>query len=328
MDMKHHDYQYLRQIQSQWRKEQQLIGKKFQIPYSMTYTSRSCHDKPITLLSTTNSSLTDQMIVTRQNRKRKTNRVSQHCSNNDFRIPPIFCAKCHLNPTECLCPDGIGQWWSYLHRRSSLLVGEDTFEKKSQSNSISGRHVNFETSSIDLSSIEQSTSNKPKLTSHPPHYVLLNWNDRQSLLKFLHTTQSLHNISHLTIEQLRQEITMNTHIHLFQSISDLLLTMSKEQQRISLCQIYIDPSYYSTREGTTSFSQSRLIADNYDLNRTLYSIRKISNLLGIKIDQHTNEFSFENRSTKQRKSILSQHSLFLASKIPSNIFRHSFVPTH
>lgn len=313
MNMKHHDYQ---QIQSRWRKEQQLIGKKFQISYSMTSTSPSCQKKSITLLSTTNFS---------SNRKRKPN---QRCSNDDSHIPPMFCAQCHSNPMKCQCSDGIGQWWSHLHRRSSSLMGENTREKKSRSHSLSIRHVNFERSLIDLSSIEQSISHKANFLSHSPQYVLLNWNDRSSLLKFLHTTQSIRNISHLSIEQLRHQIITNTSIHLFQSITDLFLTLSKEQQRISLCQIYIDPSYYSTRYGTDPFSQSHLIADNYDLNRTLYSIRKISNLLGVNIDQHANDFSFENRSTKQRKSILSQHSLFLASKMPSNIFQHSPTPSH
>ena len=309
--MQQQDYQCLLQIHSRWQKEQQLIRKKFQIPYNMTYTSRPCYHKLLTPLSNIQSSskLTDQHLLIQHKRKKQTNRMDKQCSMKDPRLPPIFCSKCHSNPIECSCEDGIGQWWTRLHQRSSLPF----LEKKSPSNSISVQHINFESSLIDLSSIEQSNS-------HKPHYVLLNWNDRQSLHNFLQTTQLTRNISNLPIEQLRQQISNTPHIHLFDSIIDLLLTMTKNQHRLSLCQIYIDPSYYSTIEGAHPFSYSTCIADNTDLHCTLNSIRKLAILLGLKIDPDANEFSSENLSTKQRKSILNQHSFYLASKMPSNIY--------
>ncbi len=124
----------------------------------------------------------------------------------------------------------------------------------------------------------------------------------------------------MTIEQLRKLITNNNHIHIFNSIIDLILTMNKEQHHTSLCHIYIDPFYYSTIQGTISLSQSQLIADNINLNRSLYSIHKLAVLLGVKIDQSSNEILNEKISIKQRKSILNQQLLFIASKIPYNTF--------
>lgn len=288
-------------MHSHWQKEQQLIRKKFQIPYNMTYTSQLCHQ----------TSMTSSLKLTV---KRKPNQMNKQCSTNDVHLPPIFCSTCHSNPIECSCENGLGQWWTRLHQRSGLSV----LEKKSLSNSISARAMSL----IDLTSIEQSKS-----SSHSPEYVLLNWNDRQSLLNYLQTTQHIRTISKLTLEQLHQQILTHSHIHLFDSIIDLLLTMTKDQHHISVCQIYIDPSCYSLDEITHPFSQSHCIADNGDLHSTLNSIQKLAILLGLKIELDVNEFSFENRSTKQRKSILNQHSLYLASKMPSNIIQHSSVPT-
>ena len=126
----------------------------------------------------------------------------------------------------------------------------------------------------------------------------------------------------MSIEQLQQLITDHNHIHIFNSITDLIFTMNKEQHRISFCHIYIDRSYYSN---TIPLSQSHLIADNINLNQTLYNIEKLAILLGVKIDQQINKFLPSRLSTKERKSILNQHSLFLASKIPYNTFRHTSV---
>jgi hypothetical protein len=114
----------------------------------------------------------------------------------------------------------------------------------------------------------------------------------------------------MTIEQLRELITNNNHIHLFNSIIDLILCIKKEQTESFLCHIYIDPSYIP-------LSQSQLIADNINLNQAIYSIQKIASLLGVKISQSINEFLPE---TKQRNLILNQQSLFIASKIPYNTF--------
>ena len=123
----------------------------------------------------------------------------------------------------------------------------------------------------------------------------------------------------MSIEQLQQLITDQDHIHIFNSIIELILTMNKEQNPISFCHLYIDSNL--------PFTQSLLIADNINLKQALYSIEKIAILLGVKIDQHRNYFSIARLSTKQRKSILNQHSLFLTSKIPSNTFRHTSAHT-
>jgi hypothetical protein len=131
----------------------------------------------------------------------------------------------------------------------------------------------------------------------------------------------------MTIEQLHQLITSNDHIHIFNSIIDLILSMNKEQHQTFLCHIYIDPYYYSTIQGTIPLSQSQLIADNINLNRALNSIQKMVSLLGVKIDQSTNEFLHEKISTKQRKAILNQQLLFIVSKIPYNTFRNKSIHT-
>ncbi len=107
--MTHHDYQYSRQIQSRWQKEQQLIRRKYQIPYNIISTSKPCHRKPPPISSQAESLFKhDQISLTDKNIKRK----------SDVHIPPMYCLKCHLNLTKCLCPDGIGQWWIHLQRRS------------------------------------------------------------------------------------------------------------------------------------------------------------------------------------------------------------------
>jgi len=131
----------------------------------------------------------------------------------------------------------------------------------------------------------------------------------------------------MTIEQLRKLITNNNHIHIFNSIIDLIFTMNKEQHHISLCHIYIDPFYYSTIQGTIPLSQSQLIADNINLNQALHSIQKIAVLLGIKIDQSFSENLSEKISTKQRKSILNRQLLFIASKMPYNTFGDTSIHT-
>lgn len=112
--MKHHDYQCLQQIHSRWQKEQQLIRKKFQIPYHMTSTSRPCSQKSMT------ASL--KLTVDRNRRKRKPDQMEKQCSTNDVHLPPIFCSTCHSNPIECSCANGLGQWWTHLNQRSSLPV--------------------------------------------------------------------------------------------------------------------------------------------------------------------------------------------------------------
>lgn len=191
-------------------------------------------------------------------------------------------------------------------------------------NTIHDRHVSFDRSLIDLTSIEQSNSQILKSKSVKHQYILLDWNNRQSLLKFLNQTiASTKNLSTMSIEQLNEFITNQNHIHCFKSIIDLILTLTKEQDYLSLCHIYIDPIYYSTIENTIPLSQSKLIADNINLKHALYSIKNLVMLLGIKIDQSSNEYLHEKLSKEQRKLILNQYLLYLASKIPNNTFSHT-----
>jgi hypothetical protein len=117
--MTHHDYQYSRQVQSRWQKEQQLIRRKYQIPYNITYTSKPCHSKPLSIPSKAESLLKhDKIILTDKDIKRKPDQHYFDTKNNDFHIPPMYCSKCHSNLTDCLCEDGIGQRWIHLHKRS------------------------------------------------------------------------------------------------------------------------------------------------------------------------------------------------------------------
>jgi len=155
-------------------------------------------------------------------------------------------------------------------------------------------------------------------------YVLLDWNNRQSLMNFIRTTNSNENLSNMTIEQLRKLLTKNDHIHIFNSIIDLIISMNKEQRQAFFSHIYIDPSYYSTIQGIIPLSQSQFIADNINLNRTLHTIQQMAILLGIKIDPSIKQ---EKISTKQRQSILHEQTLFIASKIPYNRFRNLSVHT-
>lgn len=320
--MTHNDYEHIHKIQNHWRKEQQLIRQKYQIPYSMTYKTKQCSTKSISIPSRAESLF----------KRNKINTTHNDMKDKNCDIPPMYCSKCHLDFTECLCQNGLGQWWVYLQKSGICLLTLNQFlhllfidnlSKTFLMNSIHDRHVSFDTNLIDLSSIERTNSQilKSKFTKH--QYVLLDWNNRQSLLNFLNqTTKSTKNLSNMTVEQLHKQITNNNHIHIFNSIIDLTLTMNKEQHHTSLCHIYIDPYYYSTIQDTIPLSQSQLIADNTNINRALYSIEKLAVLLGVKIDQ---TIIYEKITTKQRKSILNQQLLFLASKIPYNTFRNTSI---
>jgi hypothetical protein len=115
--MTHNHNESIHEIQYRWKKEQQLIRQKYQIPYNMAYTSKPCYIKPISITLQAESLLKhDKITVTNDNLKRKTNRLDKH--NYDSNIPPIYCSKCHLNLTECLCQDGLGPWWINLQKKS------------------------------------------------------------------------------------------------------------------------------------------------------------------------------------------------------------------
>jgi hypothetical protein len=106
--MAHNEYECLHKIQYRWKKEQQLIRQKYQIPYNMTYVSKPCYSKPISITSQSESLFKhDKITVTKDELKRK----------NESNIPPMYCLKCHLDLTECLCQDGLGKWWINLQKK-------------------------------------------------------------------------------------------------------------------------------------------------------------------------------------------------------------------
>ncbi|CAF0995824.1 unnamed protein product [Adineta steineri] len=285
--MTHHDYNYLHQLRYRWQKEQQLARKKYQIPYNMIYSFTQCSTKSLFN--------TKKTIITDDNQKTKNFRL------DNLNVPPMYCSKCYLYITECSCINGLGQWWKNLQTKSRST---DKISKLSSINSLHDRHVNFDSNSIDFSSSDE--KKYEKLNSNKQHYAILNWNNRQSLLNFLQTVKPNQKFSTMTIEQLHEFINNNDHIHIFNSINELIYFINKENRFQTLFhQIYIDSS------------QSQLIADNLNLDHTLYSIKKIARLLGVKID----ELSQEKSLTKHRKSLLNHQISFIASKLPYNTFR-------
>ncbi|CAF3071280.1 unnamed protein product [Rotaria sp. Silwood2] len=292
----HNDYKCLREMRYQWQKEQQLIRKKYQIPYNITYTSKQCFNKHIPMIS--KAEFNDY--------KTKTDQLDKH----SFNIK--YCSKCNLNITKCLCSNESSQCSINLKKKS---YSTNKTSKTSSRNFLHEQHVNSDSSLINFSSIERTNSIHNK-----KQYVLLDWNNCQSLSNFIRTTKLNKNLSNMTIEQLHELIIKHDHIHIFQSIIDLILSMNREERQKFLCHIYIDPYYYSTIQGTIPLFQSQLIADNNNLDHVLHSIKKIATLLGVKLDQSINKILHEKLSTKQRQSILNQHSLFIASKIPYNTF--------
>ena len=195
--------------------------------------------------------------------------------------------------------------------------------KKFSINSLHRQAAPIDSSLIDISSTEQTNSQ----TLNSNQYVLLDWNNRQSLVNFIRTTEFNQNLSTMTNEQLHELITSHNYIHIFHSIINLILFINNEEREENFYRVYIDPSYYETIQGTIPFYQSHLIADNINLERVLRCTEKIAHLLGIKLDRSISKIFEEKLSTKQRKSILNQQSLFIASKIPYNTFHDTSVHT-
>ena len=116
--MTHNDYESLQKIRSRWQKEQQLIRKKYQIQYNMTYTLKKCINKPVSIASHDGLPLEEEKnIVSHDDLKSNTFQLDKHYFN-DTNIPPMYCSKCHLNLTECTCSDGLGKWWINLQKRT------------------------------------------------------------------------------------------------------------------------------------------------------------------------------------------------------------------
>ncbi|CAF3476278.1 unnamed protein product [Rotaria sp. Silwood1] len=297
--MTHSNYKSLREIYYRWQKEQQLIRKKYQIPYNMTYTSKQYFNKHISIISNAESN----------NLKPKIDKFNKPSFN--FK----YCSEYNFNLTECSCPNELRQCSINIKNKS---YSTDKTSKSSSINFLREQHIQNDSSSINFSSNERTKSIHNK-----KQYVLLDWNNRQSLIDFIRTTKLNKNLSNMTIEQLHELIINHDHIHIFHSIIDLIVSMTKEERQKFLCHIYIDPSYYSTIQGTIPLFQSHLIADNINLDRVLHSIEKIAFLLGVKLDQSMNNILQEKLSIKQRQSILNQQSLFIASKIPFSTFVHA-----
>ncbi|CAF3370687.1 unnamed protein product [Rotaria socialis] len=320
--MTHNDDQCVRKIRYRWQKEQQLVRKKYQIPYSILYTSNQCLHKHISILSNVESLYkNEKLTVTDNNLKTKICQRDKHNFNiktNDANNLPIYCSRHHLNRSERSYSSRLDQRQINLKKES---CASDAMSKRFSINSLHKQDVPIDSSLIDLSSIEQTNSQ----TVNSNHYVLLDWNNRQSLMKFIRTTEFNQNLRTMTNEQLHELITSHNYIHIFHSIINLILSINNKEHEENFYRVYIDPSYYGTIQGTVPFCESHLIADNINLKRVLRCTEKIAHLLGIKLDRSIRKSFEENLSTKQRNSILNQQSLFIASKIPYNTFRNSSV---
>ena len=267
--MTHNDFENLKQIQSQWKKQQQLIRRKYQISYNMTYKFQSCPKKLISICADNRS--TDKTATS---------------------FPPIFCSKCHLDLSKCSC-----QSW----KKQTLP---------------SHRNLILDISSTDCSSMSQ----KSKSLSRKTYYVLLDWTNPSSLRRCIQTTiDPSKSLTNQSLQQLQELITNNQHVEVCHSIIDLIL-----KSQFSLCQIYIDPSYYSSIENSIPFTQSSILADNTNLNKTLNNIKLIVNLLGVKLNNHQPNNLPTN---KQREIILNEQIELIRSKVPYNIFRQASVQT-
>lgn len=109
--MTYNDYEYLKQIQNHWLKQKQLIRKKYQIPYNITYISKPCSNQTISIPSQPKSfSKRNKLNATRNTLKEKYP-----------DIPPMHCLKCHLDLTACLCQNGLGEWWKSLSKKTRSI---------------------------------------------------------------------------------------------------------------------------------------------------------------------------------------------------------------
>lgn len=214
-------------------------------------------------------------------------------------------------------------FFSFLNTEFHINILIDDLSKRFSIHSSPKQDITTSSSLIDLSSIEQVKSQNPR----SKQYALIDWNNRQSLLNFIRWTELFKNPSSMTIEQLHDLISNHDYIHIFHSITDLVLFISKEKGQLVLANVYIDPHYYSSIQGAIPYFQSQLIADNVNLDRALRSFKKISYLLGIKSDPYLNKILEEKISMKQQKSILNQQSLVNSSKIPYNVLNKTSVHT-
>ncbi|CAF1595570.1 unnamed protein product [Adineta ricciae] len=281
------DFKQYHRSRKRWLKEQQVIRKNYQMSSNTSHLSTLTFHKPIPNHKKT--------VVTNENHQPK-------------HEPPMFCSSCYLHLTQCVCNDGLGRWWANSKEQTQTA---NKLSKQSSNLSMGERHVNFDSSTIDLTSVDRKHTSQTNRTEE--YYVLLNWNNYSSLVNFLRTTKITKSFSSMTLEQLQQLVTNNEHIYVFNSINTLLLSLNKRHSQLKMAYlIYIDPTYYSALQGSSPWSQSRMIADNIDLTRTLHSIQYVVRSLGVTID----EFLPKDISSKQRKSILNQQTSLIASKLP------------
>ncbi|CAF0831395.1 unnamed protein product [Adineta ricciae] len=281
------DFKQYHRSRKRWLKEQQIIRKNYQLSSNTPYLYTFTFHRPIPNH--------EKIVVTNENRQSK-------------HDPPMFCSSCYLHLTQCVCNDGLGQWWANSKEQTQSA---NKLSKQSSNLSMGERHVNFDSSAIDFTSIDHKHTSQTNRTEE--YYVLLNWNNYSSLINFFRTTKITKSFSSMTLEQLQQLVANNEHIHVFNSINTLLLSLNERQSQPKMTYlIYIDPTYYSALQGSSPWSQSRLIADNIDLTRSLSSIQYVVRSLGVTID----EFLPKDISPKQRKSILNQQTSLIASKLP------------
>ena len=283
--MAHHDRTWLQKIRTHWQREQHLIRKKYRIPY------------PIVPPRHRDISAPDPVVlpVARPGiRQQKT-------SHYDSQDPPIYCSTCHGDLQNCACPNGISRWWRRV---------EDELSASTSRTSTRERRTLFNSTVTEHSSIARSHSNRSNALERD---VLLDWNDRQSLLTFLRTVTSHKNLANLTLSQLQELISNCGYLRRFDSVIDLMLRKSSTH----LHQIYIDRSYHTTLPGMIPFTHLSIIADNLDLSQALHATQILASRLTEKIDSSIDAFLCDPPLQSKRVSLRQKQSLFLASQLPT-----------
>ena len=305
--MAHNDRAWLHKLRTHWQREQHLIRKKYQISYQIVPSwQRGITAPDVMTLPATCPRVRQQNIGQRS----KTTPDDDAASETQSCDLPIYCSTCHRDLKECTCPNGIGQWW---RKPAQISRMEDERSGNSSRNSTRQRRTLLSSSVTKSSSMASSNTDRSKALER---YVLLDWNNRQSLLEFLRTATSHRNLSDLTVTQLQELISDSRHLHLFDSIIDLMLHKASSH----LYQIYIDRSYHSTLPGMIPFTHSSVIADNLHLSQSIHATQILASRLTNNIDSSIDTFLSEQALTSKRTSIREQQSRFLASRLPKGAF--------
>ena len=285
-------------IRCRWQNEQQLIRKKYRIPYNTAYTSARC----VTSYGT--AVFSHARLPGKREKKR---------ANDD---PPMRCTRCDEYPTKCSCSNGLGRWWANLQRRSSSVH----MPKKASMHFFQEQNVQVDPSSSS-SSADLTSMNAPRSNEASYLFAVVDRANRQSVQNFIRTLKVTENLSTMTDEQLNDILNKHGSVKIVHSLVDLGLAIDHDGDRSHLCQTYIDPSFYSSVAGRIPFSQSRLVADNFNLTQALHSIDTLCSQLGVNIDRLADhslskEIAAHAASKKTRHLILQAHSQLLASQMP------------